>query len=511
MKSFFKSIIGASSGSRHETRSEHRDEPNREDAAWNRPSSTGALQGLQQWRTSSPANSPGRTNLPYTTLPESNYSPSAYGIGNYYQGYENYAGHSDASYGSYAGYPEISYEGYVGYPGASYSGSHNQSCDGDELASRLSSLPVYSPSLETASSSRQVEHPTASAHGQSTRADAVKYMQQVKERFQMLLHGNWSPAAVDDKYDEAVFHVLVAAENARSPTMNLQLLDSGDDLASWLQRERTKTARVISVMRGLEPHVVTADIRRIDGKTSVVVIEPLGMSGDTRRKYEQEALPSLRSTLPSDVTMSILSLNIQKSTNDCRIFALSAASKLDDYPDLILKHHQKNIKGKSLKTANGHKAGVLAGSGNVRVIDGVGVVPPVFAKHTQSRKTLDNWLRASPRSYGRARVNKNHQSIMERYGSYVTTRYEAPINARFMIDNLPELGGEMPIRSLVFSQSIEEKRLTYLDRAIEYLKRAPAEECSRFLERMTAHENAPSNPSSLHLDDRDWGPHPDTL
>ena len=77
-----------------------------------------------------------------------------------------------------------------------------------------------------------------------------------------------------------------------------------------------------------------------------------------------------------------------------------------------------------------------------------------------------------------------------------------------MKDNLP--GIEVPITPRSFSVSIEKKNLIYLGRAINYLRQAPEAECAKMLAQMEAFEfeNGPPGPKNLHLDDRDWGPHP---
>ena len=70
---------------------------------------------------------------------------------------------------------------------------------------------------------------------------------------------------------------------------------------------------------------------------------------------------------------------------------------------------------------------------------------------------------------------------------------------------------DVMIKALKFSDSIEKKRLTYLDRAIAYLKQAHEAECSNLLASMGSFGDDPPGSDNLHLDDRDWGPHPDTL
>jgi hypothetical protein len=104
------------------------------------------------------------------------------------------------------------------------------------------------------------------------------------------------------------------------------------------------------------------------------------------------------------------------------------------------------------------------------VLDGKGILPPAFVKHSQSRTTLSNWLKADPPAFANAGVNKKDQSLADRFDDYRKTRYDKPVHLRFMQDNLPDL--EVQVRNLTFSTSIEQKRLTYLDRAIEYLRHA---------------------------------------
>lgn len=352
--------------------------------------------------------------------------------------------------------------------------------------------------------------------GSPVRQAAVHQAEQVKAHFQALQQGNWSPGPMDGKYEIAMLPAIVAAENARTPNLNLTLLSPNEDFASWLKAKRPANARVIFPMPGNEAHYVAADVRRNGGKTSVIVIEPLSLKDatqdlqdSTRQKYERQSLPLLKKTLKSDVTLSVLAVDTQKSTNDCGIFALSAASKLADNAPMLDALHEQNLGKKPIKTALGQDAELLAGKGKVRVLDGKGVLPPAFVKHSQSRTTLKDWLKANPAAHGYASVNKAEQSLMERFDSHVTTRYDKPVHTRFMQDNLPEM--EVQIKNLTFSASIEKKRLVYLDRAIAYLKQAPEAECGRLLAGMSRFDGDAPGADNLHLDDRDWGPHPDSL
>ncbi|HEX7912986.1 MAG TPA: YopJ family acetyltransferase [Paraburkholderia sp.] len=349
----------------------------------------------------------------------------------------------------------------------------------------------------------------------SARRSAIAQLDQVKAHFQALLLGNWSPGPTDDKYDAAILPAIVAAENARSPALSLTLLSPKEDFASWLKATRPARARVMFPMPGNDGHYVTADIRRIGGKTSVIVIEPLSLKDNadlkdsTRDKYEKRTLPLLKKALKSDVTLSVLTVDTQKSTNDCRVFALSAAAKLTDHASLINSLHQQNLSRQPIRTALGQDAEVLASTRKVRVLDGKGILPPAFVKHSQSRTTLNNWLKANPPAFANAGINKKDQSLAGRFDDHRKTRYDKPVHSRFMQDNLPDL--EVQVRNLTFSTSIEQKRLTYLDRAIEYLRHAPEGECSRLLASMGDVSNDPPGPANLRLDDRDWGPHPDSL
>lgn len=372
----------------------------------------------------------------------------------------------------------------------------------------------------TATASAAARANTAAPVGPA-KSEALDRLEQVKGHFKALSEGNWSPGPTDDQYDAAVLPVMVAAENARSPGLQLRLLPPEQDFATWLKQERPSNARVMFTIPGHGPHNVAADIRRVGGKTSVLVIEPLSFVGETRKRYEETTLPQLKKSLGPNVSLSVLTLDTQKSTNDCRIFALSAASKLADSTAMLDAFHRQNLSGSSIKTSSGGKAEVLAGDGKssllgrlagqrkIRVLDGKGIVPATFVKHSQSSTTIANWSKANARAATDTKVNKAGQSLSDRTDSHKVTRYDKPVHTQFMRENLPEI--EVAIKALAFSDSIEKKRLVYLDRAIAHLKQAPDAECANLLASMGTFGSEPPGPHNLHLEERDWGPHPDGL
>lgn len=266
------------------------------------------------------------------------------------------------------------------------------------------------------------------------------------------------------------------------------------------------------VMFSLPPenrHYLTADVRRSRGKTSVIMIEPLGLErGGYKQYWEQNYLPFLKSQFGDDVSVTVLTLDTQISGSDCRIYGLSHASKMADNPALFDALHRQNISGAPLKTSLGGEAKTYLEDGNVRVVDGMGVLPSDFVKHAQSDKTLDAWMDANPSAYANASVNKVGQTLTERYDAHATTRVQTPQRLEYARMQ----GHNPPIKSTKTSTSIEEKRLTYIDRAMAYFSQAPVAQCEQVLAGMNR-----VDPTSADMGRpwahwrREWGPSPDSL
>ena len=338
----------------------------------------------------------------------------------------------------------------------------------------------------------------APAHdGSPVRTDALARLSQIRDRFAALLQGNWSPGKMDKVFDAAMMPTLVAAENARRPGLQLTLIDDHAQLKAWLRADVEEGARrrALFCVPGFENHFVVADVRRKDGRTSVLVPDSLGAGGDVVQKYEGSVLTALRRLLPARATLSMLALGAQQSDMGCRIFSLSFASKLAADKDEIDRLHDQNLPGAALQIGN-FPAVNRGGSRQARLFEGVSLMPQPFMKHAQSSTAIQEWQAEHPSIAPDVPVNAKGQTLLSRHEAHRVERHP-PHGA---------VKDGKPVKPLNFSASIEEKRITYMDRALDYLRTAPESECQGLLDRLEASGITDSGIAQLGLEERFWGP-----
>lgn len=327
----------------------------------------------------------------------------------------------------------------------------------------------------------------------------------------MWSHWPSGASVFDGDFDNAMLPTVIAAENARTPTLQLVSLSDPSRLKAWLDDEQFppegKRALLPLPLPGGLVHIVVADARRNENRTSLFIIDPLTPNAGRAEAFGDVLLPALRASISGDTTLTMLMLGTQKARVGCRIFALSAASKLAAQKEKFDALHEQNVSGQPLTTSQGGDARKWAGDERIRLVGGEGIVTPAFMKHSQSRSTLRNWADANPPGDADAVVNRQGQTLLSRYEANVTERYRrVDIHAlgRSNPDPLPRDWTDL-LRS---STSIERKRLVYIDRAIAYLRRAPRSESQALLDRFNALDPSRRDVGNLGLESRQLGPRP---
>jgi hypothetical protein len=346
--------------------------------------------------------------------------------------------------------------------------------------------------------------------------EALERLGQIKQRFEKLIQGNWAPGEAEKAFDIAIMPTLVAAENARKP--GLTLLETATDFRHWLRKFCPSDGkRAILPLPGYEKHVVVADVRRVAGETSVLLIDSSTPNDYPSDNYQQNILPGLRACLPPRTALMVIALDTQKALMGCRIFSLTAASKLADQKSKIDEIHLQNLSGESLKTGLDDDARQVVQQDHVRVFDGAGILPAGFYKHSQSATTLNAWAAAIPPHESGAPVNSKKQTLHERYQAHATERYASPYSVRSLSDQgllekvfTPDILEQIS-KPKHTSNSIEHKRLALLDRAMDHLRHAPESESRKLLTRLQAASISADNILTLDLASQDLGPHPSTL
>ncbi|GKS87298.1 hypothetical protein AVMA1855_24120 [Acidovorax sp. SUPP1855] len=343
---------------------------------------------------------------------------------------------------------------------------------------------------------------------------AVEALHQIKARFAALLDGNWTPGDDEKLFDAAVMPTLIAAETARKPGSPLTLLDTSKELGQWVKKSIPASGkRAVAVLPGYEEHAVAVDVRRIGGRLSVLIIDPLGTDPKRVAQYRRDVLPALRERLPSNAVTTLLCLSTQKTQTGCKIFALSATSKAADQQALMDDLHGRHVNGDALKDWDDNEIPVAAvGESGIRMIDGKSLLTAQFFKHSQSSSTLRQWEAVNRPGSAEAAVNARNETIGDRYRRHATERHPMPF-AILEMDRLGVRGGVDPkaLEPRRSSNSLEQKRLVYLQRAIDFLQVAPKDESRQFMKRLERFHLKDTELSSPNLESQPWGPDPYTL
>jgi hypothetical protein len=157
------------------------------------------------------------------------------------------------------------------------------------------------------------------------------------------------------------------------------------------------------------------------------------------------------------------------------------------------KIHEQNLPGTPFTTPRGFPAWKVAGTRQARLFNGRALMPLAFMKHAQSSTVLEDWQAEHSTVHADEPVNKKGQSLIGRCGAHLVDRYS---------ESAKKKGPRC------HSVSIEKKRVTFLNRAIEYIRQAPESECQDLLERLSKWDITEATSSELELERRKWGPPP---
>jgi hypothetical protein len=117
-------------------------------------------------------------------------------------------------------------------------------------------------------------------------------------------------------------------------------------------------------------------------------------------------------------------------------------------------------------------------------------------KHAQSSTAIKKWQAEHPSMAPDVPVNAQGQALLSRHETHGVERHPP---------NGATKDGK-PVKPLNFSASIEQKRITYMDRALDHLHTAPESECQALLDRLEASGITESGIGELDLEKRFWGP-----
>ena len=315
----------------------------------------------------------------------------------------------------------------------------------------------------------------------------MSHLAEISKHLRTLRGLNCSPESLESTYDEYLLPSLAKMERAKNPNNTVTVLQNDfDDLTDI---DPTKTRQVLLTIPALA-HVVAGDLRMVDGRLSVILFDSLGVMSNS--PYSNPfAVEDMMMPLPEDAKMSVVCLNLQKSSDGCKAFSLTMASKLAKSADYLDQLHQAHIRGGD--DAFMIKAGTkrVSSTDGLNVYDRPGTVPALMLKHAQSRTSLAGISTAQQSQV----INHKGQTLLQRQSEKLVNRA-----------TLDQDG--IAIKNLCFSASIEDKRIDYIDRLTRYMQSAPAEDIDELAEAFDAliDERAMPSQAGLQLAERSTGP-----
>ncbi|WP_425523812.1 YopJ family acetyltransferase [Xanthomonas arboricola] len=263
--------------------------------------------------------------------PEQQGSPNWHGVG--WSGLEGFSGWSE-------------------YLGSLHDSAHEWqgASTGEHLADPADMWPSHALNpnatfdIGTASSHPQTLQERAHSRTSQPVTEAIEALRQIKARFAALLDGNWTPGEEEKIFDAVVIPTLIAAESARKPSSPLTLLDTSKELGQWLRKSiPTSGKRAVAVLPGYEEHAVAMDVRIIGGRSSVLIIDPLGTDPDRVAQYRKDVFPALKERLPSNAKTTLSAINTRGETIGDRYSR--HASERHPWPFVILEMDQRGLRG----------------------------------------------------------------------------------------------------------------------------------------------------------------------
>lgn len=212
-----------------------------------------------------------------------------------------------------------------------------------------------------------------------------------------------------------------------------------------------RDGRAIFKLKESSEHIVSADVRTVDSRVSILILEPV--DHDSTRKLLEECLNDMARLLPADTMVSVLMHNSQKNKVDCPIFALHGASKMLEERQFFDALHAENVSAESPGENSVLSQQEQAPVGPYRIIDAHTILPTAFYKHAQSRTAVKHAFKDRPSALQEP-VNKKEETLLKRLEKNSDYRLSVDFNRKV-------------------STSMENKRIAYVVRAREYVKTAP--------------------------------------
>nr|WP_298170963.1 YopJ family acetyltransferase [uncultured Pseudomonas sp.] len=318
---------------------------------------------------------------------------------------------------------------------------------------------------------------------------------EIRDHLATLRQQNWSPSGTESSYDTLLMPVFTKAEQARNPNNTVTFLKRGFEA---LATHDPHLHRQVLLEIPYDPHMVAADVKFIDGKLSVIVADSLKHDAKFAPYDDARKMRSMAEHLPSGSRIAVLCLDVQKASSGCRIMSLSAASKMAKAAGYFDRLHELNIREGANGIAEHIGTGRVTGVDRLDVFDVPRQVPSRLLKHMQARSSFKQWAMNRPSTEVAAPVNKRGETLQQRMEQRFVHRAQIRETKDF----------KSFLHQLDFSASIEDKRITYLERAMAFIQQADAgdvREAAEIFEGMRQRQMLPSE-RGLELIHRIVGP-----
>ncbi|WP_057462034.1 YopJ/AvrA family T3SS effector serine/threonine acetyltransferase [Pseudovibrio sp. POLY-S9] len=246
-----------------------------------------------------------------------------------------------------------------------------------------------------------------------------------------LENGKQLPSQSSAPTDKKFMNELVEIANGKKEGLNAKFCSHPAEMAQSVKEmvaNGQSSARFIVNMGG-GIHFAAFDFSMIDGKPSVIGVEPATMNSMGPAMLAIQTKSAFDTHCP-DVKCVMIESDLQRSNGECGIFSLAIAKKMLKEGENFQMLHEKNLAGALPQNS----------FGIVEAKDSDALLPPLLMKHAQSEKRLDRYIAAHPETTD-LQVNKKGETLKER-------------QVRHVVDV------KVDDKTLHYSNSIEHKRET---------------------------------------------------
>ena len=321
---------------------------------------------------------------------------------------------------------------------------------------------------------------------ETKRRAILSNLQEIRDHFQLLRNKNWSTHDAESVFDHTLMPLIARAEHKHNPANHMTY-----EVNAFERIQEFSATPRLTLITNIpdQQHFVAMDIRNKGGKLSVVILDSIHAGF-----YDDSDLRKMTANMPPDSKTSIICLETQNASHGCRIFAFSITSKIAKSAQYIEALHDAHLNPQHSAFTQFTQARQVCSSSGVHVYTYPGSIPASFLKHSHSQKRLSLHYPGHRHQV----INKQGQTLVNRQQDKLIHRKKLKA-----FDN----GFWYPVH-LIFSASIEDKRIQYLERCIDYMREAGNEVVEEMTDIFNTLKELSTMPSQigLQLDQRTSGP-----